>query len=373
MNTWIGAECVVSPLANTASENFAEIQQGKTAIKLATSIPNYNKELSAALFSESQTLSFKKDFQSKIEAISVAAINDSLSRINSKQLGKTLVILSTTKGDIDQLTCDQYKNARPTVLCEKIISSLDIEAESRVISMACISGLSAIIYAHDLLQAGRFDSVIVIGVDVVSKFTASGFDSFFALSKEYCKPYDANRKGLNLGEAASSVILSKNKELFQEESMIFSGGASSNDANHISGPSRTGEGLVRAIEKSLVLSHTKREDIDFISSHGTATQYNDDMESIAFTRCQLEAIPTSSFKGFYGHTLGAAGVLEIALCIQSMKNNVLIKNHGMEEFGCVKHINVLTSNSEKECNTVLKTASGFGGCNAAAIIKKEPK
>ena len=370
MNTLIGAECVVSPLAITAADNFDLISKGKSAIKLDTAIPDYNRNLSAAIFDDTMIAELTNGSHSKIESISLAAIKGSLARIHQDRLGKTLVILSTTKGDIDQLQKGDYEKARPTVLCENIVSSLPFEVESRVISMACISGLLSMIHAHDLIRSKRFESIIVVGVDLVSKFTASGFESFFAMSKDYCKPYDMNRSGLNLGEAAACVILSNNKDLYKEECMVFSGGASSNDANHISGPSRTGEGLVRAIEKALQLSNTNKKDIDFISSHGTATLYNDDMESIAFNRTQIASVPTSSFKGYFGHTLGAAGVLEMAMCIQSMKNNLLIKNLGLNEQGCAEEINVLADNIEIECNTILKTASGFGGCNAAAVVKK---
>jgi 3-oxoacyl-[acyl-carrier-protein] synthase-1 len=235
--------------------------------------------------------------------------------------------------------------------------------------MACISGLLSIIHATDLIKAGEYDSVLVLGADLVSRFTLSGFESFFALSPEFCKPYDKDRDGLNLGEAVAAVLLSKNKNVFKTQALVFEGGASSNDANHISGPSRTGEGLVRAIDKALKLTDTDKKSIDFVSSHGTATVYNDDMESIAFNRCGLENISTSSFKGYFGHTLGAAGILEMVICMQSMRKSILPKNMGIKHNGTVSALNILHKNKAQEIKVILKTASGFGGCNAAGILK----
>ena len=111
-------------------------------------------------------------------------------------------------------------------------------------------------------------------------------------------------------------------------------------------------------------------DIDFISAHGTATVYNDEMESIAFDRLAMNHIPVNSLKGYFGHTLGAAGVLETAICMQSLRNNLLIKSLGFDKSGTSKELNVLRENVSQEVQTILKTASGFGGANASLIISK---
>ena len=152
--------------------------------------------------------------------------------------------------------------------------------------------------------------------------------------------------------------------------MEYMDGSSSNDANHISGPSRTGDGLFRTVKKTLQFSNVNEKEIDFISAHGTGTIFNDEMESIAFDRLKMNAIPMNSLKGYFGHTLGAAGVIETAICLQSMRNNLLIKNLGFENQGTPKQINILTENKTLEVKTVLKTASGFGGCNASLILRK---
>ena len=161
------------------------------------------------------------------------------------------------------------------------------------------------------------------------------------------------------------------KEQIGNYAVLYKGGSSSNDANHISGPSRTGEGLVRSVEKTLKRSGLRASDIDFISAHGTATVFNDEMESIAFGRTNLNQVPLNSMKGYFGHTLGAAGVLETIMSIVSMEKNILFPNLGFNETGTSVPLNIIQHMEQKELNTVLKTASGFGGGNASLILQKQ--
>jgi 3-oxoacyl-[acyl-carrier-protein] synthase-1 len=369
MTVWIGAETMITPFGLGAENNFNKIINGETSIKKNQIIHGSKKPVTASVIEWLANSGSDNPGLTKIESISVAAINDCLSFVNQKHLGKTLFILSTTKGDIEKLNSGLLEEARPSYLCNRLLQFIPFKVDNKTISMACISGLLSIIHATDLIKAGEYESVFVLGADLVSGFTLSGFESFFALSPEFCKPYDKDRDGLNLGEAAAAVLLSKNKNVFKTQALVFEGGASSNDANHISGPSRTGEGLVRAIDKALNLTGTDKKSIDFISSHGTATIYNDDMESIAFNRCGLENISTSSFKGYFGHTLGAAGILEMVICMQSMRKSILPKNMGIKHNGTVSALNILHKNKAQEIKVILKTASGFGGCNAAGILK----
>jgi 3-oxoacyl-[acyl-carrier-protein] synthase-1 len=145
-------------------------------------------------------------------------------------------------------------------------------------------------------------------------------------------------------------------------------GFSTNDANHISGPSRTGEGLFIAIDRLLKKSPLN---VDYISAHGTATLYNDEMESIAITRARLQSVPINSFKGYWGHTLGAAGIIESIMGIWSIKNGVILNTKGYNVSGVTNPIFIINKPVKKEINTCLKIASGFGGCNAALIFYKK--
>jgi 3-oxoacyl-[acyl-carrier-protein] synthase-1 len=202
----------------------------------------------------------------------------------------------------------------------------------------------------------------------VTEFTVSGFKSFNALSPNPCKPFDARREGINLGEAVATLIVTNKNELKNQSSMLILNGASANDANHISGPSRTGEGLLAAV--NMTLKNLTDIEIDTINAHGTATPYNDEMESIAFERAGLSEVPLNSLKGYYGHTLGAAGVLETIISIESAFNNRLIRSAGFETMGVSGKIEVIKEHTQKEIKTVLKTASGFGGCNGAMLLTK---
>lgn len=219
-----------------------------------------------------------------------------------------------------------------------------------------------------LIEKGTYDHVIVTGGDIISRFVVSGFMSFMSLSPAACMPFDKDRDGLSLGEAASTIILSKDGNGKNDIQHI--GGASANDANHISGPSRTGEGSFIAIKKAMDEAGILPGQIDHISAHGTATPYNDEMESIAIDRHQMNEVPVNSLKGSFGHTLGAAGLVETAIMLDEMRSSILLKTAGFRKLGVSRKINVIHQTTEKKLGTCLKMASGFGGSNAAMIIQK---
>jgi 3-oxoacyl-[acyl-carrier-protein] synthase-1 len=210
--------------------------------------------------------------------------------------------------------------------------------------------------------------VIVTGCDRFSRFVLSGFQSFQAVADGPCRPFDVARKGINLGEAAATIILSTKEE--NEPLAQLLSGATSNDANHISGPSRTGEELALAINSALSQAGLTSKDIGMISAHGTATLYNDEMESKAFDLAGLLDTPVHSLKGYVGHTLGTAGVLESVMIIESLRRQLLIPSAGFEHIGVPKPINVTRAMQPASLKYVLKTASGFGGCNATAVWAK---
>ncbi len=173
------------------------------------------------------------------------------------------------------------------------------------------------------------------------------------------------------GEGAGTVILTKDVEKALKPAITISGGASSNDANHISGPSRTGEELAISINKSLNEANLNPQDIDYISAHGTATLFNDEMEAKALTLTKLNNAHASSIKGYIGHTFGAAGIIETILGVHALAENKVYKSLGFNEQGTDNKLNILTENKKANISNVLKTASGFGSCNASLIISKE--
>ena len=209
-------------------------------------------------------------------------------------------------------------------------------------------------------------NAIITGADVLSQFIVSGFQSLHAIGTNTCKPFDKNRDGINLGECAATIILTTEKIL--SKNILVNGSASTNDANHISGPSRTGLELAYAVNSAMKESNISASDLSFISAHGTATLYNDEMEAKAFNHAGLAEIPLHSLKGNYGHTLGAAGVLESVLSYYSLQNQIILPSKNFETLGVSERVNVNTSIKKSTKKYALKTASGFGGCNAAIIF-----
>ncbi len=367
ITVFLGAENIISPLGWGIQETFSNAKNAKTGLKeLKQPFPGVSG-LFAAKFEDS---SFSTD--SPILEFASECCQGSLEELN---LGvradeRWLFVLSTTKGDINPLKEGDFVRANPRYLMEELQRELPFASKGEVVSCACISGLSALIYAADKIAAGQADHALIVGADLVSEFTTQGFESFFALDSGPCRPFDRDRNGLNLGEAAASIVLSRDKTIFKTDPLRYLGGATGNDANHISGPSRTGEGLFRVVQKALTFGGKLSEDVQFISAHGTGTSFNDEMEAKAFTRLGLEDVPLNSLKGYFGHTLGASGLVETAMTVQSMRMDLLLGTLGCENPDTTTKLNVLTENLAAEVKVALKTASGFGGCNAAVIIEK---
>jgi 3-oxoacyl-[acyl-carrier-protein] synthase-1 len=284
----------------------------------------------------------------------------------------TLFVFSTTKGNIALL--DETENPDDislAVSAEKIAQHYNNKNKPVVISNACISGVVALIYAKRLLEAGTYKNIVVTGADCISKFIHSGFQSFMALSEGACKPFSASRDGINLGEAAATVILTTTNQSNISNRIKLLGGSVTNDANHISGPSRTGEELSCAIKKAMELSQITPEDLGFISAHGTATLFNDEMEAKAFNLSGMRDVPVNSLKGYFGHTLGAAGLVESVISMIGLQKGEIIPTKGFADPVVQPEIEIASDLiQDREMNYCLKTASGFGGCNAALVFSK---
>ncbi len=284
---------------------------------------------------------------------------------------RVLFFLSTTKGNVALLETDnRYREeVLPDWSARRIASFFRNPNPAVVVSNACTSGLCAQIAAMRALWSGRCDRAVVIGADRQSRFIVSGFQSFKALSPEACRPFDRNRTGLNLGEAAATVIYARRRrEEVTPQMWIACRGAIRNDANHISGPSRTGEGCYRALQA--VLQGVDPGELAVVNVHGTATLYNDEMESIALDRAGLTGVPVNALKGYFGHTMGAAGVLESVLTMHALDEGLVLGTRGYAECG-VSHPQSLTSRHVPTTRRAfVKMLSGFGGCNAALLFKR---
>jgi 3-oxoacyl-[acyl-carrier-protein] synthase I len=361
---WSIADNIVSPLGYTTAENYSQLRQGVSGVRLQDA-GRWSDE--AIYAGEIQTLLREPD-QSRFERMSLQALQPVLAKTTLPP-EKTLFILSTTKGNIEQLEQD-LPRLHLHETADYLAQAVGLK-HSLVVSNACISGVLALVVAKRYLEAGVYDHAVVLGADVLSRFVVSGFHSLHALSAGPCRPFDAQRTGINLGEAAAVMVLTTDAGLARGERIRLRGAGVSNDANHISGPSRTGQELAQAIGQALRASDLTAGAIDAVYAHGTATVYNDEMEAKAFDLAGLAAVPVNSLKGYYGHTLGAAGVLETILAAQSLHHHEMVPTRGFETLGVSRPINVCATLQSLPGNRILKTASGFGGCNAALILEKE--
>lgn len=374
-DAFIVADNIISALGITTEENFSRLIKGNSGVQEQFIPAIADGSFYASLLNEHNYLPAEKPARyTKFEQLLIAsvskALNDSPVSLKEK---KTILIISSTKGNISLIE----DNAPTPQLIQRVAlhtsarlvgEYFNCANQPLVVSNACISGLLSILTGKRLIQTGQYDYAVIVGADIITKFILSGFQSFQAISAQRCRPFDAARNGINLGEGAATMVLSADKKI--STGMKVAGGAVSNDANHISGPSRTGEELYYSIKNALKDAAVRGEDIDFISAHGTATIYNDEMEALAISLAGLQQVPVNSLKGYYGHTLGAAGLIESVIAVQSVKQNTILPCLGYSTTGVSKPINVVNELQTTGLNTCLKTASGFGGCNAALIFTK---
>ena len=373
LTTYITHDTLISALGFGTQENLEAIRSYHSGITLQTDKRIADTPLLAATISQErlqqQAETAGISAYPRMEQLFILTINELI-----RQSGQTLedktcgLILSTTKGNIDLLARHTEHPDEAVFLwkmAENIAGYFHAEERVHVISNACISGVSALVTGKRMIENGIYRKVIVVGGDLLSHFITSGFLSFRSLSSRPCRPYDSNRDGLNLGEACGAVLLSTEKT---PNSIILSGGAISNDANHISGPSRTGDGLFFAIRQAMQEAGTALQNISFVNAHGTATVYNDEMESKALTLAHLEQVPTHSLKPYFGHTLGASGIIESIVCMHELKQGILFGTPGYETPGVPMPIPVYATHQHIPMKHCVKTASGFGGCNAAIVL-----
>lgn len=367
---YISAATIYSPLGKTISSNFEALLRKESGVQLISDARFFSTEIPLSKINDIELCSTTGEylFGTRFDTILMQCALQ-LKEETSIDLSSTdvLIILSTTKGNIELLNDTKLQEKLLLAYsAKKVANYFQNPNEPIVISNACISGISACIAGARYIKSGKYKHIVIIGCDALSKFVINGFTSFHAISKTTCRPFDKDRDGISLGEAAAACILSSE----EKSSILLLGGAISNDANHISGPSRTGEELSFCINQSLLEGSVHAQDIDFICAHGTATSYNDEMESLAIEKSNLNDALVYSLKAHYGHTLGTAGILEILIAVECLKRNIILPSTGFESHGVTGQINVNNQLVEKELQYAIKTGSGFGGCNAAVLMKK---
>lgn len=357
------ADNIISPLGCNSKENYEAVLRGETAIKRYERKFGVHEPFCAALFSDEQWDNLLIDGYSKYESLIIRSIQSAIANLDVN-IFETTLILSTTKGNIEDFNGDNDNQCLITQSAKRIADYFGISKEAITVCNACASGSAALLLAHRLIVSDKSKCVIVSGCDVQSKFIISGFQSLKALSSEPCRPFDIERLGLNAGEAAATIVLSHNEDV--RAKWYVAAGASRNDAYNNTTPSPKGEGCASAIEAI----NATANDIAFINAHGTATMYNDQMESKAIERAGLSSVPVNGLKGHFGHTMGAAGILETIVSCYAIDNNVSLGTKGFEEIGVSGKIDIHPYPVATTRSSFIKIISGFGGCNTALMISK---
>lgn len=371
------ADSLLTPLGVGTAVNYAAVKRGETSLRLYDHQWNLPDAFVASLFDEDQLDKVFSDVgvddgYTRFErmAISVAAKSVGGTDIDVASLD-TLFILASTKGNVhllaDPQTAGDDERLSLAVSAGKVAAWFGNHRPPLVVSNACISGLQAQLTAMRLLRAKQAATVVVIAADMLSPFVVNGFQAFKTVSDEPCRPFDENRLGLNLGEATACIVYQlKSATDLTSADWIARCGAVYNDAFHISHPSRTAEGSWLALRD--VLQNIDPASLAMVNVHGTATMYNDEMEAVALDRAGLGAVPINSLKGYFGHTLGAAGLLETLLTMAALDDGTVLGTKGFSALGVSRRVNISADHRTTVGKRFIKLISGFGGCNATMLF-----
>ncbi|HPE82085.1 MAG TPA: beta-ketoacyl-[acyl-carrier-protein] synthase family protein [Aequorivita sp.] len=388
---------IISAIGNNVAENYDALINGKKGITRVDNIETIQREeimVGEVKFTNDQFIAQlnlpPENNYSRTAMLGVIAAKEAIADagITDIKKHKTGIISGTSVGGMDMTEKYYYeyltdKETQKYIeshhagdSTQKIAEQLGIE-ESLVttISTACSSAANAIMLGARLIKSGKLDRVLVGGADCLSKFTINGFKTLMILSDTYNTPFDENRKGLNLGEAAAFLVLESDAVVKSENKRVLAyvkGYGNANDAFHQTASSDNGDGATLAMEKALKVAGLKPSEIDYINAHGTATGNNDLSEGRAILRIFGDDLPEfSSTKAYTGHTLAAAGAIEAVYSVLALQNNVIFPNLNfktpMKEFSMIPQ----TELKKKELNTVLSNSLGFGGNCSAVLFSKE--
>lgn len=386
---------IISAIGTTVAENFDALLQGKHGLSRLTQFETIhqsdifvgevkwsNRELTDLLELPSEH-SFTRTALLGAYAAKRAVESAGIKDINAYKTG---LISSTSVGGMDfteKYFYDYFTDPETQKFIsshnggdssKKIANYLGIEEMVTTISTACSSAANAVMMGCRLIQSGKLDRVIVGGTDALSKFTVNGFKTLMILSDTHNAPFDQNRKGLNLGEAAAYLVLESDRVIAQENKTVLGyvlGYGNANDAFHQTASSEEGEGAFLAMQKALKLAGLSADKIDYVNAHGTATGNNDLSEGRALLRIFDNKVPEmSSTKPFTGHTLAAAGGIEAVFSLLALENQVVYPNLNfktpMEEFNLIPQTRLI----HKPINYILSNSFGFGGNCSTLIFSK---
>ncbi|RSK41384.1 beta-ketoacyl-[acyl-carrier-protein] synthase family protein [Mangrovimonas spongiae] len=388
---------IISAIGNNVAENYQSLINAQKGISRVKKInTNHVNDIMVGEIAftntemEQQLQLPKTNNYSRTALLGALAAKEAFKNARIKDVNqyKTGLISATSVGGMDMTEkyfYDYLENPETQKYIEghhagdstqKIAEQLGIkESLVTTISTACSSAANAIMLGARLIKAGKLDRVVVGGSDCLSKFTINGFKTLMILSDTYSTPFDDNRKGLNLGEAAAFLVLESDKVVEAENKPVLAyvkGYGNANDAFHQTASSDHGDGATLAMEQALKVAGYAPSDIDYINAHGTATGNNDLSEGRAIIRVFGNHVPDfSSTKAYTGHTLAAAGAIEAVYSVLALQNNIIYPNLNfktqMKEFNITPQLTL----KEKELKTVLSNSLGFGGNCSTVIFSKE--
>ena len=371
-----------SLLAKTTGIGKAEILSSKlTETHLFGEIKLTNQQLS-------EMAAWKSDAVSRTTLLSAVAIQEAIQQSGFEMDGTVGIVSSTSVGGMDRsegffepyYTEQEFGNVymlgtHDCGTCTKQVAEhFGIMGYATTISTACSSAANAIAMGARLIRQGKLKRVVVGGTDALCRFTSNGFNSLMILDTEWCKPFSANRAGLNLGEAAAYLIIESEEEANSRGAEIHgyvSGWANTNDAYHQTASSPDGNGAFLAMTEALRKAALQPSDVGYINAHGTGTQNNDQSESIAIHRVFGDKKPPiSSTKAYTGHTLAAAGAIEAVFSLLALKEQKFLPNLNhqdqIEDNDWTPQLEVESG----EINHVLSNSFGFGGNNSTVIFSR---
>ena len=378
---------IVSAIGMNLEENHNSLKTLKSGISKIELLSNLDKaflggeiKLTNKQLTEIAILNEENECLPRSLLLSLIAAKQAWGDSKPSKSIRTAIIGSTTIGGMD-LTEDYFKTKRNihslenhpcSVVTDYLSDYFQLDGFKTTISTACSSSANGIMLGARMIKNNFADRVLAVGGDALTHFTVNGFNSLLIYDSELCKPFDYNRKGLNLGEAAACVVLENEKSISITKNKKIAtvlGWGNANDAYHQTASSPNGEGAQKAMQLALEEAKLSPSKIDYVNAHGTATSNNDLSEGRAIENIFGESQLFSSTKGYTGHTLAASGIVEFIYSILSIETNTLFPllnyNEKMSELK-IRPISELKT--DVVIKRVLSNSFGFGGNNTTVII-----
>ena len=387
---------IISAIGNTVEENFDSLIGGKVGISRIENIPTIHKDAIKVGEIKNSNSDFVRELNlpdsnnfSRTAMLGVIAARQAVADAGIDDINefRTGLISATSVGGMDMTeryfydyltdeSCRKYiASHNAGDITNKIADSIGLNGLVTTISTACSSAANSMMLGARMIKAGKLDRVIVGGTDALAKFTINGFKTLMILSDTDNAPFDDNRKGLNLGEAAAYIVLESDEIVEKQGKKVLarlSGYGNANDAYHQTASSENGDGAFLAMEQAFKVSGLNPQEIDYINVHGTATPNNDLSEGRALLRIYPDKnVPVfSSTKPYTGHTLAAAAAIEAVYSILAIQHGVVFPNRNfstkMAEFDLIPQLEPIN----KQINHVLSNSFGFGGNCSTLIFSK---